>query len=628
MTLPTALNRFSLSRSATAQVTKFLAGVAASELDAVTGVLVRAAESDGDKNLDDAELKAVVDVFTKAGSTKAGLVACDAVLSQLEDAANVNGVTVHFSDALETRLITELNAAVTRAAGRPLDINMMIFEFQSDKIEETIADLATKNNNVQFRIIGDAGQASAGGGNALPSLLKRKLANVSIKYKKDFSYTWDKASARPLYNHNSTKGLNHHKGIVSLIDGAPDRLVTGSFNWSTTANTKNYEDLAIVRSKDSGSRRLIAQFVDEFTGFFNNDDATLAPNAFAAFRREQTNTMRVANGLAPFAPSKTPAEPKLVYKAAVDTTSFDVNGYRKSDSDRLTSVTTKAVARAVAEELAARGRYSDVDDLVARVPVAARYKAALGMADFGSASVSVNTGSAEELECVGLSAKDAAEVVAYRETNGDFADMAALAKVVTVRSDVAEKLNATDAEAFFNSRPFNAAKSGTGYGAEASKRSTVVTLDGGLVGTQAAVISWGANDLFNSAAKGQTVAVAMYGMSPGSSESVSLLAAAKRGVTVRVVVNDQGNDSAIAALLALQKTGLDVDVRIQKAKTMHEKFGVVGDDVFFGSANFSESSSTKHSENRVTLKNQPRLALRFNRQFDLLWERSKAPVKS
>jgi phosphatidylserine/phosphatidylglycerophosphate/cardiolipin synthase-like enzyme len=56
---------------------------------------------------------------------------------------------------------------------------------------------------------------------------------------------------------------------------------------------------------------------------------------------------------------------------------------------------------------------------------------------------------------------------------------------------------------------------------------------------------------------------------------------------------------------------------------MHEKFGVVGNDVFFGSANFSESSSTKHSENRITVKNHEETASQFKARFEELWGKSK-----
>lgn len=116
----------------------------------------------------------------------------------------------------------------------------------------------------------------------------------------------------------------------------------------------------------------------------------------------------------------------------------------------------------------------------------------------------------------------------------------------------------------------------------------------------------------------------MYGMSPSALESKALAEAAKRGVSVRVIINDDLTATAVAALKALAAQGYPVELRIQRARTMHEKFGIVGNDVFSGSANFSESSSTKHSENRVVIKNQEEVSAAFSHSFQSdYWEKSK-----
>ena len=46
---------------------------------------------------------------------------------------------------------------------------------------------------------------------------------------------------------------------AALLDGMPDRVVTRSFNWSKTANDKNYEDMVVMRGVDTGTRRAVAQ---------------------------------------------------------------------------------------------------------------------------------------------------------------------------------------------------------------------------------------------------------------------------------------------------------------------------------------------------------------------------------
>ena len=131
-------------------------------------------------------------------------------------------------------------------------------------------------------------------------------------------------------------------------------------------------------------------------------------------------------------------------------------------------------------------------------------------------------------------------------------------------------------------------------------------------------------DMLRRAAPGQTFRLAIYGMSPSSPEFKAIRAAVERGVKARVVIYSKYNGKAIDALRDLKDAGYDVDARIIKSRVMHEKFGVVGDDVFNGSANLSTSSITKHSEDRFFFRNMPKLADRFVEEFATLWARGRA----
>lgn len=157
-----------------------------------------------------------------------------------------------------------------------------------------------------------------------------------------------------------------------------------------------------------------------------------------------------------------------------------------------------------------------------------------------------------------------------------------------------DALTAVDVEAFFNSKAHGATSGGTGYG-ESGNRQAIVAGPNGVISPMRASVTVAATDLFNRAKPGETIDVAMYGASPSSPEFRSLIDAANRGVVVRVVFND---DYTQPALKGLATQGKPVEVRIQKAKTMHEKFGVVGNDVFFGRAssrNASKKSGANHA---------------------------------
>ena len=118
----------------------------------------------------------------------------------MSDLGNLDGVSNVFTlqgKSVETRMVKELQDSVIRANGRPMDVNMLIFEFQSDAMQKAITDIARQNPNVTFRVIADSGQASTTGGNALPELVKLGLPNIQVKFKKDFPYVWNPALGRP-----------------------------------------------------------------------------------------------------------------------------------------------------------------------------------------------------------------------------------------------------------------------------------------------------------------------------------------------------------------------------------------------------------------------------------------------
>ena len=602
----------------------------------IQSALVNAAGADLNKVLSAQEVQAVADAFEAAGTGALtpdrlgiGIEGAHVAIKSMADLGNLDGVSNVFTlqgKSVEARMVKELQDAVVRANGRPMDVNMLIFEFQSDVMEKAVTDIARQNPNVTFRVIADSGQATASGGNALPELLKLGLPNLQVKFKKAFPNVWNESLTRPTYNHGATQGLNHHKGFVTFIDGKPDALLTGSFNWSTTADTKNYEDLTVFQNKDSSSRRAVEQFGGEFAGYWNNPDAALSPNAFQNYKGTKWNEMLIAHGKPGTSITNRADDSYGAYATPSDTKSLDVNGFRVQDETRLGALLgNKTLARTVMQERAKFGRFADAADLKERVPQLANLTdAQLQNIGFGSGQVSINTATLEELDKVGLTKKQATALVAFREKNGDFDSIDDLIKVGVPKATITrlrDSLTAVDVEAFFNSRPAGAPAGGTGYGPDGTRTAVVAGADGVIASTRASV-TVAATDLFNRAKAGETIDVAMYGASPSAPEFVALIAAAKRGAVVRVVLEDGFTGPAAAALKALATQGFPVDVRIQKAKTMHEKFGVVGNDVFFGSANFSESSSTKHSENRIAVKNHQETADVFKSRFDEIWAKS------
>ncbi len=135
----------------------------------------------------------------------------------------------------------------------------------------------------------------------------------------------------------------------------------------------------------------------------------------------------------------------------------------------------------------------------------------------------------------------------------------------------------------------------------------------------------------------RTIDVAMYSYSDAKI-GAALDAAVKRGVKVRFLFDTASNDKKLTgSALAGSKSGkleaLGVDVRWVN-KILHHKFVIVDgprEDAAFaadaqlitGSGNWSNGAATVYDENTLFLKAYPELTLRFQREFDNLWEHSR-----
>ncbi len=132
----------------------------------------------------------------------------------------------------------------------------------------------------------------------------------------------------------------------------------------------------------------------------------------------------------------------------------------------------------------------------------------------------------------------------------------------------------------------------------------------------------------------RSVDVAMYHMRDARLRA-ALRDAVARGVRVRVLLEDARLDwrepaGSIGA--ALERDGIDVR---WVNKILHHKFFLVdgpqGDPalaaetvVGTGSANWTQGGGTRYDENTLFVKGHPELALRFQREFDLLWNNSRS----
>jgi phosphatidylserine/phosphatidylglycerophosphate/cardiolipin synthase-like enzyme len=129
------------------------------------------------------------------------------------------------------------------------------------------------------------------------------------------------------------------------------------------------------------------------------------------------------------------------------------------------------------------------------------------------------------------------------------------------------------------------------------------------------------------AAPGDTLKIAMYGLSPRVPEYGALLNAARCGVRLQILL-DRGTGSEVAARLAeaQRREALPIEVRTV-GRMMHQKYLVNTRTgaVLTGTANMSTDAAGRHFEHRFRVRGYPQLAEQFIADFDAIWFRLLQP---
>lgn len=237
-------------------------------------------------------------------------------------------VDVYFNsqERLEKHLKGAFSHAVQRAKqGKQGTIDIMIFSFTTTHLADSMMRIARDFPNVRIRIIANLSQLFREPSSVLPDIeniasgkkenyrkaaerrkgfiedekIKEKaiegelkyltsefrqkpLPNVEVKYKWFPSFSWidDEGKITPYdkegscgYDHfNQKSTLLHHK--MAVVNGVI--LVNGSYNWSQSAETKNFENIMIITGPEEHDLKMVTDFQAEFNALWNNPQLTMS----------------------------------------------------------------------------------------------------------------------------------------------------------------------------------------------------------------------------------------------------------------------------------------------------------------------------------------------------------------
>lgn len=108
----------------------------------------------------------------------------------------------------------------------------------------------------------------------------------------------------------------------------------------------------------------------------------------------------------------------------------------------------------------------------------------------------------------------------------------------------------------------------------------------------------------------------------------ALTEAKKRGVNIKIVSDEKGNNNKYTATRYLANQGLDVRLNGNYA-IMHNKFIVVDNQtVETGSFNYSSGAVDKNAENVLVMWNYPDVAAKYSKECDRLYNEASPVGKS
>jgi hypothetical protein len=418
---------------------------------------------------------------------------------------------------LRDRILSVIRDAATVAETHHVDVHIMTFSFTDAQIATVLVQAARHHSNLSIRLIADWNQGAEGYGRKVRALAALGLPNLEVRYKKDQPYVWDADASRMRWSYHASRGLLHHKTLAVLVDGRPQTVLAGSFNWSSRS-AKAYENLVVLTADTPASTSVMTAIEREFEALWSDGAATLSPD-----------------------------EVRVHYAAIL--AEFQTDG-------------TCAAA-----------------------------------------------------DVVGMARGAGAPIHALRK-----ADLSE------------ESVDSPRAQIAFSSRTAEQSKAAAGY-AEANRSARFeMSKPSGRLKRVPVTLSTLALDTIARAQPGEHLLVAMYALSVRVPEYGELLAAARRGVRLLIVLDGHAGVRTLSQLAATAygPEQLPIHLRATGRKVMHQKYIVhpEGRTVLTGTANFSTDASDRHSEHRLLWRGDQRVTDAFASDFETMWHRLAPPLAS
>lgn len=152
-------------------------------------------------------------------------------------------------------------------------VEIAMFSFTHSRIAKKILEVAEKNPGAKFRLFFDHSMLLSGPDRRglMPPFIEeqikeKKLSNIEIRYKfRANSYVYD-AKLKEVAQDHFRAPLLHHKFLIVNRQ----KIITGSYNWSASAEERNMEDAVIFDAATPYGKEIIDRYLAEFEFLWAN----------------------------------------------------------------------------------------------------------------------------------------------------------------------------------------------------------------------------------------------------------------------------------------------------------------------------------------------------------------------
>lgn len=184
-----------------------------------------------------------------------------------------NGEHVGFLLDYQYQSIESRILSVMGEVSRHGSMDIAMFSFTHRGIADRIISIAKKRPDARFRLLFDHSMMTPGPdriGIMPPEIeerIKREgIDNIEVRYRfRANAYGWDKEKKAVGLDHFKSY-LLHHKMVI--IDRK--KMVYGSYNWSGSAEERNFEDAMIIDSSGTSGKEVVSRFLAEFDTLWNS----------------------------------------------------------------------------------------------------------------------------------------------------------------------------------------------------------------------------------------------------------------------------------------------------------------------------------------------------------------------